>query len=77
MLSMMHVGAENDWEIACTLGSFLAAWLGKAEKDRRLQHSGNETINGLEMWRQLYRECKGTGELIEASGRKLPNKFPQ
>ena len=29
------------------------------------------------MWTQLYREYKGSGELIEASGRKLFNKFPQ
>ena len=62
---------------ASALGAFLIAWLGQAAKNRRLQLSGNEAGNGLEMWRQLCREYKGTGELIEASGRKLLNEFPQ
>ena len=77
MLSQMHVGGVNGWDIACTLETFLVAWLGKAARARRLQMSGNQAGNGLEMWRQLYREYKGTGELIDASGRKLLNNFPQ
>ena len=77
MLSMMHVGGMTGWGIACTLKTFLVALLGKAAKNRRLQLSGNKNGNGLEMWRQLYREYKGTGKLIEALGRKLPNSFPQ
>ena len=77
MLSQMHVGGVNGWDMACTLGTFLVAWLGKAARNRRLQLSGNEAGNGLEMWRQLYREYKGSGELIYASGRKLLNNLPQ
>ena len=41
MLSHMHVGGMNGWDIACTLGTFLVAWLGKAVKNRRLQLSGH------------------------------------
>ena len=58
------------------LGDF-SRCLGKASKNRRLQLSGNEAGNGLEMWRQLCREHMGKGKLIEASGRRLLNDFPQ
>ena len=77
MLSQMHVGGVNGWDIACTLETFLVAWLGKAAKNRRLQLSANETANGLEMWRQLCSEYKRSGEPIEASKRKRFNNFPQ
>ena len=29
------------------------------------------------MWRRLYKEFKGTGELIESSGRKLLQQYPK
>ena len=29
------------------------------------------------MWRQRYKEFKGTGELIDNSGRKLLQQFPK
>ena len=74
---MMHVGGMNGGDIACTLGPFLIAWLGKAAKNRRLQLSGSKAGNGLEMWRQLCREYKGTGVFIKASGRKLLFDVPQ
>ena len=49
ILSRMHVGGVNEWHIARTLETSVAAWLGKAAKNRRLQLSGNEAGNGLEM----------------------------
>ena len=77
MPSQMQVGGVSGLDIACNLETSLVARLGEAAWNRRLQLSGNEAGNGLEMWRQQYSEFKGNGELIEASGRKLLNNFPQ
>ena len=67
-LSKKQIGGVNSWDIACHLETFLATWISKTLKQRRLALRGNQTGNGLEMWPQLVREFKGTGELIDASG---------
>ena len=76
-LARQHVGGVNSWDIACHLESFLVSWISKGLKNRRNALCGNEPGNGLEMWRQLHREYKGTGELISASGRKVLQDFPR
>ena len=76
-LNNTHVGGVNAWDIACHLETFLVAWLSKSLRSRRLALCGNRPGNGLEMWRQLYKEYKGTGELIDSSGRKLLQSFPK
>ena len=76
-LSKQHVGGVDSWDIACNLETFLATWISKTLKQRRSAPCGNQTSNGLDMWRQLHREFKGTGELIEASGRLFLKDFPK
>ena len=67
-LSVEHVGGVNSWDIACHLEKFLCCWISKSLKQRRNALCGNQPGNGLEMWRQLHLEYKGSGELISASG---------
>ena len=76
-LNQNFVKGMNSWEISCKLETFLVGWLSKPLKGRRLGLSNNQDGNGLEMWRTHFREYKGTGELIAASGRKLLNDFPK
>ena len=76
-LSRQPIGGVTPWDIACNLETLLAAWLLKSLKQRRLALCGNQTRTGLEMWRQLHQEFKGTGDLIDASGMKLLTCFPR
>ena len=75
--SAQHVGGVNSWDIACHLETFLCSWISKSLKQRRKALCGNQPGNGLEMWRQLHLEYKGSGELISASGRKVLQDFPR
>ena len=54
-LPKQHIGGVNSWDIACNLETFLATWILKTLKQRRLALCGNQTGNGLEMWRRLHR----------------------
>lgn len=76
-LAVQHVGGVNAWDIACHLETFLCSWVSKSLKQRRTALCGNQPGNGLEMWRQLHLEYKGSGELISASGRKVLQDFPR
>ena len=76
-LAVQHVGGVNSWDIACHLETFLCSWVCKSIKQRRSALCGNQPGNGLEMWRQLHLEYKGSGELISASGRKVLQDFPR
>ena len=76
-LSTESIGGVNAWDIACTFETWIVGWLSVGLKGRKLGLCGNEQGNGLELWRQLFRDHAGTGDMIEESGRKALQNFPQ
>ena len=72
---MQHCGSASSWDIACHLETFLCSWVSKSLKQRRNALCGNEPSNGLEMWRQLHLEYKGSGDSFQPVAAKFFRTF--
>ena len=63
------------WDLATTLDTFLMSWVCKGIKKRRKVLSGGVKGNGFELWRQLFHEYKGTGQMSKNAGRRKFTNF--
>ena len=64
------LGGVRAWDLSTTLDTFLMNWLCKGIKKRRKVMSGGMKGNGFELWRQLFHEFKGTGQMTKNIGRR-------
>ena len=70
---------QNSAELAVKLEQGIADYLPESQYGRREQLCGgrDETGNGFAMWRRLFRENRGSGEVIGFAGIELLRKFNQ
>ena len=62
------IDGYNGWEIAVTVEAFTVKFLGRDLQDDVLQLCGNEELNGLELWRNLFILFSGNDATIVQTG---------
>ena len=58
----------NAWEVAIEIESFTMRFLNKDLFQDRLDLCGNEDLNGMKLWRNLYSKYSGEGKLAALTG---------
>ena len=72
-----NLSGINAWDVSNTLETFLLSWLSEGLKKMRKPLSRGVQGNSFQIWRQPYHESKGTGEIVDESGRRLLQDCPQ
>ena len=67
-LMLTQLDGFNAWEIAVELESFTTRFISKDLFNDRLELCGNEELNGMELWRNLYVQYSGEGKLAVMTG---------
>ena len=72
------IDGYNGWEIAVTVEAFTVKFLGRDLQDDVLQLCGNEELNGLELWRNLFVLFNGNdATIIKTGGMQKFMQFPR
>ena len=74
-LTCTTISGMRAWDLSTTLDTFLMSWVCKGIKKRRKVLSGGVKGNGFELWRQLFHEYKGTGQMSKNAGRRKFTNF--
>ena len=77
LLQTMDFSSVNGEQLSNDLWSFLLRWIGPNLYQRRTKLSQGIEGNGLELWRKLFTEYEGSGELLAPAGRTKLHSFPQ
>ena len=70
---------ENAASLAMKLEQTIVDWLPERLYKRRVQLCGGPTEqnNGFKMWNRLYKQNKGTGDIIEYAGTETIREYPR
>ena len=64
-------------DLAIELFAFMGTVIGTTVHKKRLRLAGGEKGNGFEMWRRIFIDNQGGGELADLSGEKFFTNYPK
>ena len=68
IVSSNLIPGVNMHDLTCEMFSFLGTIISATVHKKRLRLAGGEKGNGMEMWRRLYFDNAGGGEMADLSG---------
>ena len=75
-LESLHIGnCWSAWALAEDLDNFIVEYLHDDLYKRREAWCGGEKGNGVELYRNLFREFEGGSTLVRMGGRRIPNHY--